>query len=113
MSNNRILSHPVLGKLNMDKLVVFTFDGEKYQGRDGEPIAAALLANGIRVLRKHEETSANRGIYCNIGHCFECRLTIDDQQGIRACLTPLRENMNIESGRTLENPVKEWSKKYG
>ena len=80
MNNNRITDHPVLGKLENQTPVTFTFDGKTYEGFEGDTIASALLANGIRQLRVHEETGAPRAIYCNIGHCFECRVTVDEAQ---------------------------------
>ena len=79
---------------------------EKNTGYEGDTIASALLANGIRKLRVHEESGNPRGIYCNIGHCFECRLTVDQEPGVRACLTQLQENMVIESGKRLPAPLK-------
>lgn len=106
----RILDHPVLGALEPDQTVTFTFNGIKYEGRDGEPIAAALLASGIRTLRHHEESGTPRGIYCNIGHCFECRVDVDGHQGVRACLTPVREGMVINGGGALPAPVRDWRK---
>jgi len=109
MGSNRIEHHPVLGKLDLNSMISFTFNGYKYYGKEGEPIAAALLANNIRVLRKHEETGAGRGIYCNIGHCFECRVSVNNQQGVRACLTPLKKDMEINSRGVLPNTVKDWS----
>ncbi|NCU18031.1 (2Fe-2S)-binding protein [Pallidibacillus pasinlerensis] len=108
--NNRILNHPILGKLEKKKEVRFFFNNKEYKGYENESIAAALLANGVRTLRYHEETSAPRGIYCNIGHCFECRVIVNGKQGIRACLTPLKENMEIESHRALPTPVRDWGK---
>ena len=105
----RVTDHPVLGKLTNMKEVTFTYDGKTYTGYEGESIAAALLANDVRTLRHHEEDNEPRGIYCNIGHCFECRVTINDKSGIRACLTPLEEGMDITSGKQLPNPVKDWS----
>ncbi|WP_376781634.1 (2Fe-2S)-binding protein [Sporosarcina ureae] len=116
MLNNRILDHPVLGKLENQKTVTFTFDGILYKGFEGDTIASALLANGIRQLRVHEETGAPRAIYCNIGHCFECRVTVDQEQGVRACMTPVKENMTIESGKLQAAPFKsvpeEWPRTY-
>lgn len=105
---NRVVDHPVLGKLEMSDRVTFTFDGKEYEGIKGESVAAALLANDIRILRKHEESGRGRGIYCNIGHCFECRVTVGDKEGVRACLTPLEEHMNIFSGIPLPTPIKDW-----
>jgi sarcosine oxidase subunit alpha len=80
----------------------FTFDGRVFRGFDGEPIAAALLANGVRTLRHHEKSGKPRGIYCGIGHCYECRVTVDGVPGVRACLTPLRDGMAVTSERPGE-----------
>lgn len=102
--NNRILDHPVLGKLENQTEIEFTFDGKKYNAYEGDTIASALLANGIRQLRVHEETENPRGIYCNIGHCFECRLTVDKAPGVRACLTEVKPAMVIESGKAQPIP---------
>src|SRR5699024_1736867 len=87
------------------KKVTFTFDGKTYEGYENDTIASALLANGIRTLRKHEETGNPRSIYCNIGHCYECRVTVDNTSNIRACLTPIQENMVIESGQVQPHPL--------
>lgn len=105
----RVTDHPVLGKLENIKEVTFTYDGKTYQGYETESVAAALLANDVRTLRHHEDDNEPRGIYCNIGHCFECRVTINEKSDVRACLTPLEEGMNITSGKKLPNPVRDWS----
>lgn len=106
MNSHRILDHPVLGKLTIEKEIPFSFDGMKYTGYEGDTIASALLAQGIRKLRVHEESGSPRGIYCNIGHCFECRVTVDGIPGIRACLTELNPDMVIESGKQQFSPFK-------
>lgn len=104
----RIVNHPILGKLEEKKQVNFTFNGKEYTGLENESLAASLLTNGIRTLRYHEESGSPRGIYCNIGHCYECRVSIDGKQGERACLTPLKEGMDVESGLQLLSSVKDW-----
>ncbi|WP_040226997.1 (2Fe-2S)-binding protein [Bhargavaea cecembensis] len=109
----RILDHPVLGKLNDTRTVKFLFNGKEYEGIENEPIAAALLANGVRTLRRHEESGSPRGIYCNIGHCFECRVTVDGEQGVRACLTPVKDGMVVKGGGQLDAPVRDWRKNNG
>jgi sarcosine oxidase subunit alpha len=105
-NHNRIIQHPILGDLQPSKKIKFIFNNESYTGLEGETIAAALLANGIRTLRYQEETGTPRGIYCNIGHCFECRLTVNNRTGMRACLTAIQEGMEIESGRKLPTPFR-------
>ncbi len=103
----RILDHPILGKIEDKNYVSFTFNHKVYKGLENESLAAALLANGIRTLRHHEESGSPRGFYCNIGHCYECRVSVDGQQGIRACLTPLKEGMIAESSGQLQTSSKE------
>lgn len=105
MANNRIEDHPVLGKLADRKQITFTFDGTEYTGYEGDTVASALLAHGIRTLRVHEESKRPRSIYCNIGHCYECRVTVDDARGVRACLEPITEGMVVDSGKGYTSPL--------
>ena len=112
MANNRILKHPVLDPVESNKVVTFTFDGKTYEGLEGDTIASALLANGIRQLRVHEETGAPRAIYCNIGHCFECRVTVDNGDVLRACMTPIQENMVVDSGKPQPTPFSDSPEKW-
>lgn len=100
----RIWEHPILGPLVESESIRFNFNGMPCVARQGESIAAALLANGVRHLRDHEETGAPRGIYCNIGHCMECRVTVDGRAGIRACLTAVTNGMDVRSGTRLPAP---------
>src|SRR5699024_6571336 len=104
MSKNRIVEHPVLGNLDNQTALTFTFEGNKYTGYEGDTIASALHANGIRRLRVHEESGTARGIYCNIGHCFECRLTVDQTYGVRACMTEMKADLVVATGNTQATP---------
>lgn len=104
MTNNRIMDHPVLGKLEKEASFTFTFDGKEYQAYEGDTIASALLAHGVRTLRVHERSATPRGIYCNIGHCMECRVTVNGTSGVRACLTEVKPDMVVESGKPKSTP---------
>ena len=97
----RITEHPVLGKLESSKQVNFQFDDVTYQAIENESLAAALLANDVRTIRLHEKSGNPRGIYCNIGDCFECRVTVNGKSGVRACLTCVEEDMVVESGKII------------
>src|SRR5699024_1595953 len=105
MTNKRIVNHPVLGGLEEQKKVTFQFDGKTYEGYENDTIASALLAHGVRTLRNHEESGTARGMYCNIGHCYECRVTVDGTTNVLACLTPIKENMVVESGEVQPSPL--------
>ncbi|QQK75725.1 (2Fe-2S)-binding protein [Salicibibacter cibarius] len=92
----RITDHPVLGPLE-NKEVTIQFNGVDYIGLENESIAATLLANGIRTLRYSEKERKPRGIYCGIGHCYECRVTVNGERSVRACITPVKDQMIVES----------------
>lgn len=65
----------------------FTMDGAEVVAFPGETIAAALLAADVRTLRITEKTEGRRGIFCGMGICFDCLVTVDDKPHLRACLT--------------------------
>jgi predicted molibdopterin-dependent oxidoreductase YjgC len=98
MGVKRISEHPILD-FPKKKLVVFYFEGKKLYGYEGEPIAAALLANGIKVFRESIKLHRPRGLYCAIGNCSSCLMVVDGKPNVRTCITPLREGMRIERQR--------------
>ncbi|WP_312113468.1 (2Fe-2S)-binding protein [Brevibacillus reuszeri] len=79
----------------MARQVSFSFNEVELIGYEGEPIAAALMASGIRTIRSCEVSAEPRGIFCGIGHCFECRAEVDGVPNVRTCLTPLRQGARI------------------
>jgi sarcosine oxidase subunit alpha len=97
MNPMRVNQHPVLGDMEQREKINFTFNGQSFVAYKGDTIASALLASGVRTLRYHEDKGTPRGIYCNIGHCFECRVGVNGTNTARACLTPVENNMKIES----------------
>lgn len=86
------------GKLNE---VNFIFNGGTVKGFKGQPIAVALIANGIWEIRKCEVTGEPRGIYCGIGHCYECRATVNGIPSKRTCLTLIEEGMIVCSDKEI------------
>ena len=93
----RVEKHPVLGDREVGRLVSFTVDGRKIEAVEGEPIAAALLAHGIRVMRKTPRYGEPRGVFCGIGRCTDCIMTVDGVPNVRTCVTPVRDGMVITS----------------
>ena len=73
----------------------FTMDGKEIVAFPGETIAAALLAAGVRTLRITEKNEARRGIFCGMGICFDCLVTVDDRPHLRACLTPAEAGARV------------------
>ena len=77
--------------------VTFTFNGENFKGVEGQSIAAALMATGIRELRKTRFNEEPRLIFCGIGICFECVVVVDGVANQRACLVEIVDGAKIES----------------
>ncbi len=75
--------------------VQLVVDGVEVLAYEGESVAAALLAAGRRGLRTAPRRGEQRGMYCGIGLCFECTVTIDGRRAIRACLTPVRDGLRV------------------
>lgn len=96
----RISNHPVLGPLEA-KPIRIEFDGRPYAALEGDSIASALLANEVRTLRYSQKEGQPRGIYCGIGHCYECRVTINGTPSLRACITPATDGDIVQSQSPL------------
>ena len=97
----RIVAHPHLGPLPTVAGVQMIVDGEPLDARAGEPVAAALLAHGRRVCRTTVRTGEPRGVFCAIGVCGDCTMQIDGMPGVRACVTPVRAGMRVETQHGL------------
>ncbi|SDI32373.1 (2Fe-2S)-binding protein [Alteribacillus bidgolensis] len=93
----RVKHHPVLKDLENQREVTIYFNDKAYKAYEGDTIASAMMAEGIKTLRHHEVSGKGRGIYCNIGHCFECRVQLNEKKVARACLTSVSEGMRIHS----------------
>ena len=93
----RVTEHPILGSYEKGKRVTFYYNKKPMEGYEGEPVAAALLAAGIRIHRYTAKLHKPRGIYCAIGRCTDCVMIVDGEPNVRTCITPLKENMQVET----------------
>jgi predicted molibdopterin-dependent oxidoreductase YjgC len=63
-----------------------TFDGEPIRVSPGQTVAAALVQAGIVSWRITRGRGEPRGLFCGIGVCFDCLVTVNGLQSVRACL---------------------------
>jgi thioredoxin reductase/Fe-S-cluster-containing hydrogenase component 2 len=97
---HRIEKHPIL-PINEDrKKVKFYFNEKEIWGYEGEAVSSALIANGVKIFSIHKKNDSPKGIYCANGQCSHCTVIID---GIpqKSCVTPLREDMHIQTLKHL------------
>ena len=95
----RVVHHPVLPNATKCKQVTIRVDGVEIEACEGEPIAAALVAAGIRVFRMTRKRKEPRRIFCAVGRCTDCVMTVDGQSNVRTCITPVRDGMEIQTQR--------------
>ncbi len=77
--------------------VTFTFDGHQISARQGDTVAAALLATDRWVFRRTIDTDTARGPYCMMGACFECLVRIDGKANQQACMTEVTSGMTVRT----------------
>lgn len=77
-------------------------DGAPVPARRGQTVATALLAQGRRVLRNTRNGGRPRGLFCAMGVCFDCVMTIDGLQGTRACMTTVEDGMQVRTPTRFE-----------
>ena len=92
----RIESHPIL-TFKKGRKVKFTYNGQEMEGYEGEPIAAALHAQGIKVLGYSPNRHRPRGFYCAIGNCSSCLMVVNGKPNVRTCVEKLTEGMVVET----------------
>jgi predicted molibdopterin-dependent oxidoreductase YjgC len=79
------------------KRLTLRVDGRPMTAYSGETVFAALLAEGIKDLRHpaKDQTKTARGGFCGMGVCQECRVMVDGLPDQRACMTEVRDGMEI------------------
>lgn len=84
----------------------FTFDGREIPLGPGQSVGAALMSAGIRSWRTTRKNGRPRGLFCGIGICYDCLITIDGVPNQRACLTPAEPGMQVSGGAQAEEEVR-------
>ncbi|NDY82528.1 (2Fe-2S)-binding protein [Orrella sp. NBD-18] len=76
--------------------VEVTINGKAVQCREGDSVAAALIAAGFSDCRDTAVKEVPRGPFCMMGVCYDCLVMIDDRPNQQGCMTPVRAGMKIE-----------------
>jgi hypothetical protein len=59
-------------------------------------VAAALASTAVGCFHRSPGGEPRLPL-CGMGVCFECRVTIDSVPCVRACMTPVREGMQVRT----------------
>lgn len=87
-------------------VVTISFEGRTFTGTRGQSIAGVLLANDVLDWRTSSRRDEPRGLFCGIGVCFECVLTVDGERDVRACQRAAADGAVVERQHdALPSPV--------
>ncbi|MCK4480198.1 MAG: FAD-dependent oxidoreductase [Candidatus Lokiarchaeota archaeon] len=92
---NNITKHPIIEILERKK-VSFSFDGKNLTGFEEMVISSALFMNKIKIFGHHIKDDSPQGIFCANGQCAQCNVIVNGIP-VKACMTPLKEGIVIES----------------
>ena len=91
----RVSEHPIL-KFKRGKQIMFIYEERELAGYEGETIAAALHAAGVKVLGRSAVLHRPRGFFCAIGTCSSCLMVVDGVANVRVCVTKLKAGMVVK-----------------
>ena len=81
-------------KVQRGRKIRIVVNGRKISAYEGESVHAALTAAGLQNFRI-SKTGEPRGVFCGMGICYECLVTIDNISDQRACMTLVKDGMEI------------------
>ncbi|MFD5326020.1 (2Fe-2S)-binding protein [Streptomyces sp. NPDC127092] len=67
-----------------------TFDDRELPAQEGQSVAAVLWSAGILAWRTTRNGAAPRGVFCGIGQCYDCLVTVNGRPNQRACTVQAR-----------------------
>lgn len=76
--------------------VIILVNGRPIQAACGQNLHTALLTAGIRTLGTGPRRDRERGVFCGMGVCYECLVTVNGRPYQRACMLEVEEGMEIE-----------------
>jgi sarcosine oxidase subunit alpha len=92
----RIKEHPIIDFKDQKK-ISFYFNDKKLYGYEGDSIASALHATGIKKLTTSLRYDRPRGFFCGIGKCSSCLMRVNEVPNVRTCIAPLKDGINVET----------------
>lgn len=78
------------------------FDGRQIPCRPGMSLAAVLAEAGVTELRQGAD--GMRGLFCGMGVCQECRVTVDGRHGVRACMFKVSHAHSVSTDPSRPEP---------
>ncbi len=82
-------------KPSPDIIGAVIFDGYVVNVYEGDTLGACLMRAGVLTIRR-SISGEPRGMFCGIGVCNECLVTVDGVRNVRACVNKARPGAVIQ-----------------
>ncbi|THD75222.1 MAG: FAD-dependent oxidoreductase [Bradyrhizobium sp.] len=94
--------------LDRNKPLKFTFDGETYNGFDGDVIASALMASGRHVLSRSFKYHRPRGVLTMAGHDANSMVQVGAEPNVRGDRHGIAAGMQVISVNRIGKLDRDW-----
>ena len=84
VADNRLPPHPSQ-IIDRSRPVTFQYNGRTIRGYQGDTLATALYASGVRIFNRSFKYHRPRGLLCVSGRCPNCMMNVDGTPNVRAC----------------------------
>ncbi len=75
----------------------FEFNGRSVTAYEGDTVASALYASGVRIFSRSFKYHRARSLLCVSGRCPNCLMSVDGVPNVKACTEKVREGMKVKS----------------
>ncbi len=106
IEDGRLQEHPIV-EFKRGREVTIYFNGKPIKAYEGETVAAALYAAGVRVFSRSFRWHRPRGFFCAIGKCSACMMEVDGIPNVRTCKIYVRDGMQIRTQSGLPDAEKD------
>ncbi|MBU2628083.1 MAG: (2Fe-2S)-binding protein [Proteobacteria bacterium] len=104
---NRFNHLPTL-KVDTTRKLAFIYKGKKYYGVEGDTVASALFANGVRIFGRSLKYHRPRGLYSLDGECSNTCMEVDGIPNVRCENTLLEDGMVIKEQNVKGSAENDW-----
>ena len=70
-------------------------DGVPLVAQESDTVASLLVREGHVAWRRTRFGDRPRGLFCGMGACQDCLVTVDGVAGVRACIAPAAPGMTV------------------
>ena len=106
-ASNRLPPAPTQ-RIDRDRRLSFTYQGRPFEGLEGDSVATALYATGIRIFSRSIKYHRPRGLFSLDGECSNCFMEVDGLPNVRAETTLVRAGMAVKAQNVLGSAERDW-----